>query len=140
MRITNRIMQRNNLSNINTNKMYRDRLSTQMSSQKKINRPSDDPVVAIRALRLRSNVTEITQYYSKNIPDAESWLKVTEDAISNLAQIMTTMIARCEKGVNSEFNTEQRKIILEEMQNLGKEVYSTGDADYASLEDRKSVV
>ena len=77
MRITNRIMQRNNLSNINTNKTYQDRLSTQMSSQKKINRPSDDPVVAIRALRLRSNVTEISQYYSKNIPDAESWLKVT---------------------------------------------------------------
>lgn len=131
MRITNRIMQRNNLSNINTNKMYQDRLSTQMSSQKKINRPSDDPVVAIRALRLRSNVTEITQYYSKNIPDAESWLKVTEDAISNLSQIMTTMIARCTKGVNSEYTTEQRQIILEEMQNLGKEVYSTGDADYA---------
>lgn len=131
MRITNRIMQRNNLSNINTNKMYQDRLSTQMSSQKKINRPSDDPVVAIRALRLRSNVTEITQYYSKNIPDAESWLKVTEDAISNLSQIMTTMIARCTKGVNSEYTTEQRQIILEEMQNLGKEVYATGDADYA---------
>lgn len=131
MRITNRIMQRNNLSNINTNKMYQDRLSTQMSSQKKINRPSDDPVVAIRALRLRSNVTEITQYYSKNIPDAESWLKVTEDAISNLSGIMTTMIARCTKGVNSEFTTEQRQIILEEMQNLGKEVYATGDADYA---------
>ena len=85
MRITNRIMQRNNLSNINTNKIYQDKLSTQMSSQKKINRPSDDPVVAIRALRLRSNVTEITQYYTKNIPDAESWLKVTEDAISSLA-------------------------------------------------------
>ena len=57
MRITNRIMQRNNLSNINTNKTYQDRLSTQMSSQKKFNRPSDDPVVAIRALLLRSNVT-----------------------------------------------------------------------------------
>ena len=101
MRITNKIMQRNNLSNINTNKMYQDRLSTQMSSQKKINRPSDDPVVAIRALRLRSNVTEITQYYTKNIPDAESWLKVTEDAISKLSQIMTNMIARCNRGVNS---------------------------------------
>ena len=33
-------------------------------------------VVAIRALRLRSNVTEVTQYYSRNIPDAESWLNV----------------------------------------------------------------
>ena len=53
MRITNRIMQRNNLSNINTNKIYRDKLSNQMSSQKKINRPSDDPVVAVRAMGLR---------------------------------------------------------------------------------------
>ena len=32
MRITNKIMQRNNLSNINTNKIYEDRLSTQMST------------------------------------------------------------------------------------------------------------
>ena len=39
MRITNKIMQRNNLSNINTNKIYQDKLSTQMSTQKKINRP-----------------------------------------------------------------------------------------------------
>lgn len=57
MRITNKIMQRNNLSNINTNKVYQDKLSTQMSTQKKVSRPSDDPVVSIRALRLRSNVT-----------------------------------------------------------------------------------
>ncbi len=131
MRITNKIMQRNNLSNINTNKIYQDRLSSQMSSQKKINRPSDDPVVAIRALRLRSNVTEITQYYTKNIPDAESWLKVTEDAISNLSEVINTMIARCNKGVNDELTTANRQIILEEMQKLAEEVYSTGDADYA---------
>lgn len=131
MRITNKIMQRNNLSNINTNKIYQDRLSSQMSSQKKINRPSDDPVVAIRALRLRSNVTEITQYYTKNIPDAESWLKVTEDAISNLSQVITTMVARCNKGANDELTTANRQIILEEMKKLAEEVYSTGNADYA---------
>ena len=70
-------MQNNSLYNINNNKILQDRLSTQMSTQKKVNRPSDDPVVSIRALRLRSNVTEVTQYYSKNIPDAESWLDVT---------------------------------------------------------------
>lgn len=131
MRITNRIMQRNNLSNINTNKIYQDKLSTQMSSQKKINRPSDDPVVAIRALRLRSNVTEITQYYTKNIPDAESWLKVTEDAISSLADIIKSMKSRCEKAVSSYLNTQNRQIILEEMQNLGQSIYATGDSDYA---------
>ena len=90
MRITNKIMQRNNLSNINTNKVLEDKLTGQLSSEKKIVRPSDDPVVAIRALRLRSNVTEVTQYYSKNIPDAESWLKVTEDALSSLSTIITS--------------------------------------------------
>lgn len=131
MRITNKIMQRNNLSNINTNKIYQDKLSTQMSTQKKINRPSDDPVVAIRALRLRSNVTEITQYYTKNIPDAESWLNVTEESLKNLSQIITNMIARCTKGSNGDLKTEHRQIILEELKALGEEIYSTGDADYA---------
>lgn len=131
MRITNKIMQKNNLSNINTNKIYQDKLSTQMSTQKKINRPSDDPVVAIRALRLRSSVTEITQYYSKNIPDAESWLSVTEDALKNLSAITTNMITLCTKGANGPLTTEDRQIILEQLKKLGEEVYTTGDADYA---------
>jgi len=131
MRITNNIMQRNNLSNINTNKIYQDTLSTQMSTQKKVNRPSDDPVVAIRALRLRSNVTEITQYYSKNIPDAESWLNVTEDALKNLSQIVTNMISNCTKGANGDLTSSDRQIILEQLGALKEEVYATGDADYA---------
>lgn len=131
MRITNKIMQRNNLANINTNKVYQDRLSTQMSTEKKVSRPSDDPVVAIRALRLRSNVTEITQYYSRNIPDAESWLSVTEGALKNLTGVITDMIKQCTKGSNGDLKIEDRQIILEQLKCLGEEVYSTGDADYA---------
>ena len=131
MRITNKIMQKNNLSNINTNKVNEDRLSTQMSTEKKINRPSDDPVVAIRALRLRSSVTEVTQYYSKNIPDAESWLNVTQDALNNLTQILTNLISQCNKGANNYLESEDRAIILEQMKSLADEIYSTGDADYA---------
>lgn len=124
-------MQRNNLSNINTNKINEDRLSTQMSTEKKINRPSDDPVVAIRALRLRSSVTEVTQYYSKNIPDAESWINVTQDALNNLTQILTNLISQCNKGANNYLETEDREIILEQIKSLADEIYATGDADYA---------
>lgn len=131
MRITNKIMQRNNLSNINTNKMYQNKLSTQMSTQKKINRPSEDPVVAIRSLRLRSNVTEITQYYSKNIPDAESWLKVTEDALSKLSDVISNMAAQCTRGTNKPFTTTDRGTVLEQLKLLADEVYATGDADFA---------
>lgn len=131
MRVTNKIIQNNNLANINTNKVYQDILSTQMSTQKKISRPSDDPVVAIRALRLRSNVTELTQYYSKNIPDAESWLDVTEDSLNNLTEVITKMIEQCTKGANGELTASDREIILEQLNSLADEVYTTGDADYA---------
>ena len=61
MRITNKIMQNNSLYNINNNKVSEDQLNTMMSTGKKITRPSDDPVIAIRALRLRSNVTQLSQ-------------------------------------------------------------------------------
>ena len=131
MRITNKIMRNNNLANINTNKIYQDKLSTQMSTQKKISRPSEDPVVAIRALRLRSNVTEVTQYYSKNIPDAQSWLEVTEKALDNLTGIVTNMIEQCTKGANGDLTSSDREIIIEQLKALGDEVYTTGDADYA---------
>ena len=131
MRITNKIMQMNNLSNINANKVNEDRLSNQMSTEKKINRPSDDPVVAIRALRLRSNVTEVTQYYSKNIPDAESWINVTQDALNNLTQVLTNLISQCNKGSNNYLESEDREIILEQKRSLADEIYATGDADYA---------
>lgn len=131
MRITNKIMQNNNLSNINGNKVLQDRLSTQMSTQKKISRPSEDPVVAIRALRLRSNVTEVTQYYSKNIPDAKSWLEVTEGALKNTSAIITNMITQCTKASNGELTSGDREIVLEQLKALRDEVYATGDADYA---------
>ena len=64
MRITNSIMQNNTLYNINNNKVAEDKLSSQMSTGKKVSKPSDDPVVAIRALRLHTNVTEVKQYYT----------------------------------------------------------------------------
>ena len=131
MRITNKIMQRNNLSNINTNKILEDKLTSQLSSEKKIIRPSDDPVIAIRALRLRTNVTEVTQYYSKNIPDAESWLKVTEDALSSLSSIITSCQNDCTKAANGDLTSSDRNTIIEELKAFASEIYKTGDADYA---------
>lgn len=131
MRITAKIMQNNSLSNININKTLQDKLNTQMATEKKINRPSDDPVVAIRALRLRTNVSQVTQYYGKNVPDAESWLKVTEDALSTVSDVITDMIAQCTSGANEKLTSADRNTILDALKSLRDEVYATGNADYA---------
>ena len=131
MRITNKIMQNNSLTNINTNKLLQDQLSSQMATEKKVNRPSDDPVVAIRALRLRTNVNQITQYYEKNAPDAESWLSLTGDAISSMTEVVNKMIENATRGSKGELKTEDRETILTAVKSLREEVYSTGNTDYA---------
>lgn len=131
MRITNKIMQNNSLNNINLNKVMEDKLNTQMSTKKKITKPSDDPVIAIRALRLRGNVTEVTQYYKNNIPDANSWLEVTEGALKKTSDIITNMIEQCTKGANGDQPSDVREIILEQLKALREEIYSTADVDYA---------
>ena len=131
MRITTKVIQNNSLNNINTNKLLQDKLSQQMSTEKKVSRPSDDPIVAIRALRLRTNVNQVTQYYEKNVPDAESWLEVTESALSSMSEVVTDMIAQCTKGSNEDLTTADRETILTALKALRDEVYSTGNADYA---------
>ena len=131
MRITTKVIQNNSLTNINTNKLLQDKLSQQMSTEKKVSRPSDDPIVAIRALRLRTNVNQVTQYYEKNVPDAESWLEVTESALSSMSEVVTDMIAQCTKGSNEDLTTADRETILTALKALRDEVYSTGNADYA---------
>ncbi len=131
MRITNKIMQDSSLYNINSNKVSQNNLSTQMSTQKKINRPSEDPVVAIRSLRLRTSVNQIGQYYEKNVPDAESWLKVTEDALSTITEVVTDLVKQATKGANGDLTTDDLDIIIQNMEALEEEVYSTGNADYA---------
>lgn len=131
MRITNKVIQNNSLNNINTNKLLQDKLSQQMSTEKKVNRPSDDPIVAIRALRLRTNVNQVNQYYEKNVPDAESWLHVTESALSSMSEVVTDMIAQCTKGSDEYLKTSDRETIITALKALRDEVYSTGNADYA---------
>ena len=131
MRITNNIILHNTSININGNKGNVDTLNNQMTSQKKIQRPSDDPVTAIRALRLRSTLSEIDQYYEKNIPDAESWLDVTETAISSMQDVIKTIRTQCEYGAQDSLTTDNRKTILTQLEKLRDKVYAEGNADYA---------
>lgn len=131
IRVTNSMVTKNAMSNINLNKGSLSALNTQMVTQKKISRPSEDPITAIRALRLRNSLNEINQYYERNIQDAESWLDLTNSALNGIKDVMQTMYYKCEQGASGENTTEDRKIILEELQNLSKQIYAEANVDYA---------
>lgn len=131
MRITNKIIQNNSLTNINTNKQLEDKLSTMLSSNKKIARPSDDPIIALRSLRLRTSVNQVTQYVEKNVEDAKSWLTITEDAIDTLSDIITDVRKQYVKGTSDTLKAEDRTIITDNLEALAAEIYNTGNADFA---------
>ena len=131
MRITNRIITNNSLSNINRVKTSQDKLNTMLSTGKKITKPSDDPVIAIRALRLRSEASKVDQYYEKNSKDAEAWLKSTDTALDTVSGVLTDMLEQVEKGASDTYDTKDKLVVVEQLNALAEEIYSTGDSDYA---------
>lgn len=131
MRITNTIMHRNSLTNLNKNKVYLDKLNTQQVTGKKITRPSDDPIIAIRALRLRASLSEVTQYHDRNVKDAQGWLAATGDAIENTSKVISQVQSAYTQGANGENTLESRKAILDSLKASRDQIYANADADYA---------
>ena len=131
MRITTKMMQNTSLNNLNTNKALQEKLTTQLSTMKKITRPSDDPVIAIRSLKLNASLNKIDQYYEKNAEDAESWLQLTESAIKTSVDILTSMRTYVVQAAQGSLTADDRKAIVENLSNFEKEIYSTGNADSA---------
>lgn len=131
MRITNTMMINNSLANIAVNKNQLSTLDTQMSTKKKINRPSEDPIIAIRALRLRSSLNEVTQYLEKNIPDANSWMKVIQGALEEGENVVSDLYKNCNQGATDSYSTEQRATLADDLQNLKETYYDQGNVDYA---------
>ncbi len=130
MRITNAMMINNTLSNINLNKLNVDKFNTQMSTEKKIQKPSDDPIVAVRALRFRSQLAELNQYLEKNIPDAESWLKLSEDALSGVSSTLSGMQAYMNQGANDTLDLTDRKAVIDTLTQFREQIYQDANFDY----------
>jgi flagellar hook-associated protein 3 FlgL len=105
-----------------------------MSTQKKLTRPSDDPIIAIRALRLRTSVSEISQFREKNAEDAKAWLTVTEDALETVTKILsgeTGITKLTQRAANKDITPTDINILMQQILSLRDEFYSTANVDYA---------
>lgn len=59
----------------------------QLNTQKKITKPSDDPVVAIKGMRYRTDLAEIEQY-QRNLSEAYTWMESADDAMDKMTQAL----------------------------------------------------
>ncbi len=131
MRITNKMMTNNMLYNINGNKNTLSKLEDKYATGLEIQKPSDDPIVAVRALKLRTNLSELTQYFEKNIPDAKSWMETTESALKVTSEIITKLHTYCVQGANDTLTEEDRNSIAANLAELKQQIYQEGNSNYA---------
>lgn len=131
MRITNTMMRNNSLLNMQKNKAAYNKYLEQYNTEKKISRPSDDPTIAVRALKYRSTLVEIKQYKS-NIDDARAWMDATETYLKDVNGRMDEMISYCTQAATGTYSAEQRQDIVTQLKQFSQYIYEQdANADYA---------
>lgn len=131
MRITNTMMRNNSLLNMQKNKAAYNKYLEQYNTHKKISRPSDDPTIAVRALKYRSTLVEIKQYKS-NINDARAWMDATETYLKDVNGRMDEMISYCTQAATGTYSAEQRQDIVTQLKQFSQYIYEQdANADYA---------
>jgi flagellar hook-associated protein 3 len=121
----------NNMINYIGNNLTRmDKYQNQLATGKKISVPSDDPVVAARALKLRTDVAEVDQY-QKNVKDAQSWMEITEDSLAKIGDVLQKTRELTVQGANGTNTTDDTKKINEEIKQLRTQILHLGNSTYA---------
>ncbi|HOM01323.1 MAG TPA: flagellar hook-associated protein FlgL [Acetivibrio sp.] len=130
MRITNNMIVNNMINNIGKNLARMDKYQQMLATGKKITVPSDDPVVAARALKLRTDVAQIEQYKT-NVEDALSWLEITESAITNVGDILQRARELAVQASSGTATEEDTKKIRQEVEQLKNQLIKLSNSTYA---------
>ncbi len=130
MRITNNMLINNMVNYIGNNLTRLSKYQSQLATGKKIQVPSDDPVVAARALKLRTDVSELKQYKS-NVEDAQSWLDITETTLSNMGDVLHRVRELTVKGGTGTNTQEETEKIAAELKQLKEQMIKLGNTTYA---------
>lgn len=129
-RLSNQMMARNTLADLNraANDLYQ--TQRKMSSGKEITKPSDDPFGTTRAVTNRRELEEIQQL-RKNVDDALSWQGVTEVALARITDVVQRSRELLVRGASDSYSPEQREAIAKEIDQLIETAKTEANGSYA---------
>ncbi|RKD32331.1 flagellar hook-associated protein FlgL [Thermohalobacter berrensis] len=130
MRITNNMLVNNMMRNLNRNLKKMDRIQQKLSSGKKFQLPSQDPIGVSRSLKLHTDISKIDQY-KRNLDDANSWLDITESALSEIGDVLQRareLTVQASNGTNTEEDLEK---IASEIKQLKDHLINVANTTYA---------
>ncbi|EWG11491.1 flagellar hook-associated protein FlgL [Cytobacillus firmus] len=117
MRITQNMLIRNNLNYISNNYERYGEILDQVNSNKKITRPSQDPVIAIKGMEYRSQVVEVEQF-QRNLGEVYSWMDNADATLDETTQVLHRIKELTVQASNETYTPDQRNGIAKEVREL----------------------
>ena len=124
MRVTSGMSQRHVLSDL---RRVQERIATaqdQVSSGKRIEKPSDDPLGAERAMRLNDQL-ETNSAYRTGVDESRSWLDATDSALDSLNQIVQHVRELTLQAANGSTSDAGRQSIKQQIDQLTEQAKAT---------------
>ncbi|MDH5161278.1 flagellar hook-associated protein FlgL [Heyndrickxia oleronia] len=121
MRVTQSMLSNNFLKHLSNNYDKMGKIQEQMNTQKKITRPSDDPVVAMKGVAYRTNLTEVQQF-KRNFTEAHNWLDNTDAALDQAKKALERIRQLTVQASNGTLEENQRASIAEEVKQLKSQI------------------
>ncbi|MCL2048302.1 MAG: flagellar hook-associated protein FlgL [Defluviitaleaceae bacterium] len=118
MRLVTSMITNTTLMHINRNMRRLFKVENQVNSGKRIQRPSDNPIIASRSMLFRTSVHENEQY-QQNVKQGMSWMNVTESTFHNinstLLKDMRTLVVQIANGT---YDTPETLTTIEQIKKL----------------------
>ena len=105
-RITNEMVSNTLLANINNSLTGLERTSSELSSGRRIQQPSDNPYGASRVIDLQSQLDGLASY-AGNVQEGTSWENTATGAMSNMGQVLQRvreLVVQASNGTNNQGN------------------------------------
>ncbi|WP_196598632.1 hypothetical protein [Pectinatus frisingensis] len=123
MRVSSTMMIQNYMNAVNGNYDTQAKLVEENTTQQRLNRPSDDPVGYARYLAY-TNSDVANQQYMENAQNGISWMKSSNDALTNIKNQYDTFIEQVNQAANTQNQTVDNSATAKQLLALLQETVS----------------
>jgi flagellar hook-associated protein 3 FlgL len=121
MRVTQSMLVNNMLRNLSNSYERLGKYQEQLTTGKKITRPSDDPVVAMKGIAYREDLARIQQY-QRNIGEVHNWIDSADDALDKVGLALQRVQELVVQASSDTATPEDRKKIADEIDQIQKHI------------------
>jgi flagellar hook-associated protein 3 FlgL len=129
VRITEGIVSRRVMSDLGRTRTRIADAQEQVSTGKRLVRPSIDPLATERAMRLRADLAE-TRQHQRNVADAQDWLDITDDALGTIGEVIHRAREIVVQGANPTVSRDDRDGLAKQIDALVDQAKSAANARF----------